>query len=96
MIKYLLVFLLCPAIAFAGTITGIAKKDGTVWQGAIVRCYLYNNAVANVATLADSDTTAADGSYTLTTTNTQTHLLIIIDPDDIKKAIIKVVTPDAD
>ena len=96
MIKYLLAFLLYPAIALAGTITGIAKKDGSVWEGAIVRCYLYNDAVANVATLADGDTTAADGSYTLITTNEQTHLLLIIDPDDAKKAIIKVVTPDAD
>ena len=95
MIKFLLLFLLCPAVAFAGTITGIAKKAGTVWEGAIVRCYLYNDAVANVV-LADSDTTAADGSYTLTTTNEQTHLLVVIDPDDVKKAIIKVVTPDAD
>lgn len=98
-LKYFLIFLLAvliPALVIAGTISGIAKLNGSVHEGYAVSCYLYNGAVSNVAVGAavDTDTSAADGTWSLTTANTNTHILKVIDPTNAKAGAVRIVTPD--
>jgi len=92
----IILFFLIPALVIAGTISGVIKKDHVAYQGAFVSCYLYNGAVSNVSVGAavDTDTSGADGSFSLTTANTQTHIVKIIDPNNVKQGEVHIWTPE--
>jgi len=96
--KLWLLILLIPAFAFAGTVSGTHKEDGTVASGSHVAVYSFGTvgdyAIDN-ATLVGTDTTDASGEWSVTTTLTTKHLVIIKDiTDDAKKAVVTYATPD--
>lgn len=76
-------------------ITGTHKENGTPVQGYQVTCYDYGNRdIANLTSLVDSTTTGADGSYTLTTVNTNLHLVRIVDPNDAMQGVVFLTIPE--
>jgi len=71
------------------TLSGTYNEDGAPVQGALVTCYDYSNYdISNLTGLVDSTTTAADGTYTLTTATTGLHLVKIVSPGDVKKGTV--------
>jgi hypothetical protein len=94
MIKYLLLFLLIPSVALAGTISLTVEVDGTPTANIKVYCYLYNGDIANTTAIVDNDVTDASGNVTLTTVAATTHIVKIVDPTDAKKTRYLIVTPD--
>jgi len=76
------------------SISGVHSEDGVPIIGYKVTCYDYGaNTIANLTALVDSQTTAADGSYTLTTLNTNQHVVRIVDPNDVKQGVVFLATP---
>ena len=83
-----------PAITGAATLTGIVTVDGTPTAGIVV--YAYDTgagAIANVA-YESTDTTDVSGEWTITTTNTNEHIVIIVDPDEVKASVPIIMTPE--
>lgn len=98
-ILYIIVcLLLSAAVVYAGTISGVHKENGSVARGSHVAVYSFgtagNYAIGN-ATLVGTDTTDANGEWSVTTTLTTQHLVIIKDvSDDAKKAVSVFATPE--
>lgn len=96
--RLILLFFLIPSFAFAGTVSGIHKEDGVVAEGYFVSVYSFgaveDYAIDN-ATLVGTDTTDASGAWSVTTTLTTKHLVIIKDTaNDVKKAVQIFATPE--
>jgi hypothetical protein len=77
------------------TISGTHSEDGSPVAGYEVACYDYSDRdIANADAVEDTDTTDASGQYDLTTADTGTRIVIIRDPDDVKKMIVFEATPE--
>ena len=75
-------------------ITGVHSEGGVVVSGYLVCCYDYgSDTIANLTALVDSDTTGVDGSWSLTTLNTNKHLTVITDPNNVKQGLAFFATP---
>lgn len=75
------------------TISGRHLVGGVPVAGIIVRCYPYTGRNIELAVLEDSTTTDANGDYSLACADTGLRLRTIIDPDNVKRALIHEVTP---
>lgn len=77
------------------TISGTHSEDGSPVAGHEVACYDYSDRdIVNVDVAEDTDTTDVNGQYSLTTADTGTRIVIIRDPDDVKKMIVFEATPE--
>jgi len=76
------------------TISGTHSEDSVVVAGYEVACYNYSSrTIANASAVEDTDTTDVNGEWALTTSNTGTRIVILRDPDDVKKMIVIEATP---
>lgn len=97
MIKYLILFLSIAAIAWAGSESGTHKDaDGDPIEGAMVAVYSFGTAgdydISN-ATLVGTDTTDVNGEWSVATTLTTKHLVVIKDGANVDKTVTRMDTP---